>query len=267
MDTEHGHEPRPIRYGPAMVLVGLFLAGLVVPFVLRDLAWYREFLLGLPPDARVLVHPVYRMVLVVVGWMVIRMMLPGASRITLGLAVGWKQGFKGVLIGLGCTLPMLALGMLCDRNTVDYTLLYGSLLPGLTEEIFYRAFAFGLLVQAARLKLWPAAIATGALFGLAHLIHASIRAEPIMEQVGWIGMIAIGGLLYAWIYERADWNLWVVVALHAGMNLWWDVFDLNSSMLGVTGATASRILAVGLAILSVVFRGVLRSRSTPTIKA
>lgn len=261
---------KPSRARAAAIVFGVFLVGIVVPIVLNNLDWYRETRSAWPRDVQWLVHPAFRILVVLIGWMVLLRLLKGANKPTLGLLVGWKQAAMGFALGFLCTLPMLAIGMMSARQEVSRDLIYTTIVPGLTEEIFYRAFAFGLMVQVLRLKLWPAAILTGVIFGLAHLISASVRAEPIVDQIGWIGMIAIGGLFYAWIYERANWNLWVVVALHAGMNLWWDVFDLTSSPMGSSGATISRIMAVGLAVYFVVFRGVLRpSNTTPasTIRA
>lgn len=240
------------------VIIGFFLIGIIVPIIVNNIYSYQAMRKGWPRDIQYLIHPLFRMLVVLIGWMILILMLRDQSRPTLGLLVGWKQGIKGFVIGLACSLPMLALGLLCDQNVVSRDIVHLTIVPGLTEEVFYRAFAFGLMVQVLRLGLWPAAILTGVLFGLAHLISASIRAQPIMDQLGWIGMIALGGLFYAWIYQRANWNLWVVVALHAAMNLWWDMFDLTSSPIGNWGATISRILAVGFAIYFVVFRGVLR---------
>ncbi len=145
-----------------------------------------------------------------------------------------------------------ALGGEQDDLKIRY-LAYTTVMPGLTEEIFYRAFAFGLLVRVAGWKLWPAAIFTGVVFGLAHVDFTPDEGETILGQLGWwIAMIALGGVLYAWLYERASWNIWVVVALHTGMNLWWDVFEMGGSVLGPIGATVARIAAVGLALLLVV---------------
>jgi len=260
MDTTMNNTHGSKRGGGAAgaIIIGLFLFGVIVPMVLNELDGYAQMRSSWPRDIQWLVHPAFRMIIVFVGWLTLVRLCNDQNRPTLGLLVGWRRASAGFLLGFLCTLPMLTLGLIGTRQPVSRDLIYTTIVPGLTEEIFYRAFAFGLLVQVLRLKLWPAAMLTGVLFGLAHLISASLRAEPIMDQIGWVGMIALGGLFYAWIYERAGWNLWVVVALHAGMNLWWDMFDLTSSPMGNWGATISRILAVGFAVYFVVFRGVLR---------
>ncbi|MGV6813451.1 MAG: CPBP family intramembrane glutamic endopeptidase [Phycisphaerales bacterium] len=243
------------RTKPTIIIFGLFVLGIAVPMILNSIKGYTDLRSTWPPDIQYLIHPIFRMLVVLIGWLLLG---KATKEATLGLMVGSKQAIFGFMIGFACSLPMLALGLISDSKPIDHFLIYTTIIPGLTEEIFYRAFAFGLMVQILKYRLWPAAIITGMIFGLAHLINASVRAEPIMDQVGWIGMIAVGGLMYAWLYERANWNLWIVIALHAGMNLWWDMFELTSSPLGNWGATISRILAVGISVYFVVFVGVLR---------
>ena len=145
-------------------------------------------------------------------------------------------------------------------------IIHGSIMPGLTEEIFYRAFMFGLLVQVARCPMWTTAIITGVVFGLAHVDITPEEGQTIIGQLGfWIGMIAAGGFMYAWIYHASNWNLWVVIALHTGMNLWWDMFDLTSTPIGGWGATSARILSVGLVVLFVMHFKLLGSPLRSTI--
>ena len=247
-----------------MIIIGFFLFGIALPILFNSTQSYTRLRATWSRDIQYMVQPIFRMILVLIGWMMINRLdvVKAQGRPTMGLRVGWAQAISGATLGLMCSLPMLALAALCERKGLSRDLVYSTIVSGFAEEVFYRAFAFGLMVQVLRLRLWPAAILTGVLFGLAHLIHASVRAEPIMDQIGWIGMIAVGGLMYAWLYERAHWNLWIVIMLHAGMNLWWDTFDLTSSSMGDWGATIARILSIGLAVYFVVFRGVLGS-STP----
>lgn len=226
------------------------------------------------PDLQYLVHPSMRMVLVLIAWWLIRHVLRkdtdrSEQKPTMGLLIGWGRAWNGLVLGLVCSVPMLLLGMLSTEFTPSrYEIMYTAISPGLTEEIFYRAFLFGLLVQVVHWRMWTAAVVSGLIFGLAHIDITPDEGETILGQFGfWIGMIGLGGVMYAWLYARSGWNLWVVIALHAGMNLWWDMFDLIATPLGGLGATGARILCVGLAVLFVMHYRVLGVGRGSTIPA
>ena len=73
----------------------------------------------------------------------------------------------------------------------------------LVEEIFFRGFMY----QAFRktMRLWPAAILTSLIFGLAHI-------DPsIIIPIALVGMILLG--IYRWTG-----NLWSSIITHAGYN-------------------------------------------------
>lgn len=253
-------QPRSRMYF-SIFITAVLIFGVALPQVLMGIESYSQIRNSWRPyDLQYLVHPAFRMTLVLIAWLIIRHQASPHQHPRLGLLVGLKRAMIGFGVGFGCALPMLLLGLFAsvrDEFNPRY-IAYTTLMPGLTEEVFYRAFAFGLLVQLARWRLWPAAIFTGIVFGLAHVDFSPDPGETILGQLGpWIAMIGVGGVMYAWLYERAAWNLWPVIALHFAMNLWWDIFDLNSSPLGVAGATATRVLSIGLAVYFVVLVGLL----------
>lgn len=262
-------QSKGICYPIAAIILAFFVIGIAVPFYLFQQQWYKDWIYQLPLDVRILLHPSMRMVITVVGWLIIRsIMIKEGRSIHMGLAMTPMRAFKGFAIGFGCSLSMLAFGVFSTPNDLHYTLIYTTLLPGVTEEIFYRAFAFGLLIQAARMNLWASALTTAIVFGLAHLVRSDVRAMPIGEMIGWLAMLSAGGLFFAWIYARAPWNLWVVIALHTGMNLWWDIFFANGiSPFNSWVITLARIIPVGLVVYLVVFRGVLRPPEPSTMHA
>ncbi|MEM9373599.1 MAG: CPBP family intramembrane glutamic endopeptidase [Planctomycetota bacterium] len=141
---------------------------------------------------------------------------------------------------------MLMVGVFSPREADLSRLFYGTARAGFFEEWLFRAFAFGLLVQIARWRVWPAAVFTGAVFGLIHLNRYTI--EALWSGAGGLAFIGLGGVLYAWLYWRWQWNLWIVIGLHTFMNLWWGLWDLHENALGGWAVTASRVLAVGGAI-------------------
>jgi len=255
------NENQGVRWNVVLLIGVIVLIGTLLPKLMWMIDGYRSVVRSWPVDVQYLIHPTFRMLLVAVGWAMVMRLNRGRSPATMGLRVGWGVAINGVLIGFACSLPMLALGLASDSFTpTRYEIMHGAIAPGITEEIFYRAFFFGLLVQVACCPIWTTAIVSGLVFGLAHVDLTPDEGQTIIGQLGpWIAMIGVGGFMYAWLYGGSRWNLWLVIALHSGMNLWWDMFDLTQTPLGNWGATVARVLSVGLAIYFVVFRGVLRA--------
>jgi uncharacterized protein len=71
----------------------------------------------------------------------------------------------------------------------------------LSEELFFRGMVFAGL--RTRLSLWPAALASGAIFGLPHVPTGPLAAL----------LLVIFGAALAWLYERTG-SLWPCIFLH-----------------------------------------------------
>lgn len=71
------------------------------------------------------------------------------------------------------------------------------------EELFFRGLLFGGLRQM--LPLWPAALISGAVFGLPHLPQGDLAV---------VLQLSLFGAILAWAYERSG-SLWVPIAMHA----------------------------------------------------
>ncbi|GEM_PF-1373366 len=256
------------RWAIGAILLVTAIFGILGPKLMYVLSGnrYSDWMRSLPVDVMYLVHPVFRMVLTFGVWVGICALTSRAQRPKLGLVVGWRRALLGIAIGLGATLPMLALGLWSGWPNFAPYLVHTTLVPGITEEIFYRALLFGVLVQAVRMNPWVSAILTGIIFGLAHVDITPDEGETILGQLNmWLALIGIGGFMYAWIYWKAPWNLWVVISLHFAMNLWWDVFEMNQTPLGGLGATLARILSVGIVVYLVIFRRALDPDRSSTI--
>ncbi len=268
-NAQMNHEDNSVRWGIVSLIAMIALVGILGPKLLWMNSGYAAMVKSWPLDAQFMIHPTMRMLLVVVGWSLLMRMKLGSARPTMGLLIGWQRALKGIVIGLLCTVPMLLLGLISSSYTPNrYEIMHTAIAPGLTEEVFYRAFMFGLLVQVARCPMWWTAGITGVVFGLAHVDITPAVGESIIGQLGpWIAMIALGGFMYAWLFWESRWNLWLVIALHAGMNLWWDMFDLTQTPLGGGGATGARIVSVGLVVVLVVWLRVFGERPRATISA
>ncbi len=92
-----------------------------------------------------------------------------------------------------------------DIDPISFAIIAFSavIIAPLFEEIFFRGFMY----QAFRktMRLWPAAILTSVVFGIAHI-------EPsIIIPIALVGMILLG--IYRWTG-----NLWSSIITHAGYN-------------------------------------------------
>lgn len=267
MAQNAGSTASPIRWGVVWLIAIVSLIAILTPKLLWMNSGYASLVRSWPIDAQFMIHPTIRMLLVLVGWVLVLRLSPTGERMTMGLAIGRRRVLMGIMVGMVCTLPMLVLGLMSESFTPSrIEIIHTAIAPGLTEEIFFRAFMFGLLVQVARTPMWTTAIITGIVFGLAHVDLTPDEGQTILGQLGpWIALIGVGGFMYAWLYFSSGWNLWLVIALHTGMNMWWDMFDLNATPLGIWGATAARVLCVLLAVYLVVGRRALGTPGGATI--
>jgi hypothetical protein len=74
-----------------------------------------------------------------------------------------------------------------------------------SEELFFRGMVFSGL--RLRFTLWPAAIISGVIFGLPHVLTGPLAAIPLSAL----------GVMLAWLYERTG-SLWPCVFVHVVNN-------------------------------------------------
>ena len=216
---------------------------------------YRELYVALPEVLRWLEQPVRWALICAVGLYFGAGVGPRAAAAELGLA---RSPLRGLGFGFLATLPMLVGALAFGRPGSEETALglaFGAAVWPLAEEVLYRGYAFGQLHRRGGLALWPAAFATGLLFGLVHLGQASVRKLPLGGEIGTVAVVAVGGLLFAWLYARWEFDLWVPFALHGFMNLWWSLFSLADNPLGGWLPNLLRLLTVLLAVGLTLARG------------
>jgi membrane protease YdiL (CAAX protease family) len=126
----------------------------------------------------------------------------------------------------------------------------GCFLAPFAEEVLFRGYLFRQLYARARLGFWPSALIPSVLFALGHLYQSSNPSE----LAGIVGVTGLGSILGCWILLRWGMNLWTVVALHSLMNLWWEVFAVDTTALGGWLANAARLGTIALAILLTIFK-------------
>jgi membrane protease YdiL (CAAX protease family) len=96
-----------------------------------------------------------------------------------------------------------------ENSALIVTILAGILIvpmAALAEELFFRGLVFGGMRQT--LPLWPAALASGVVFGSLHLTAGDLGVAL---------QLSLFGAILAWTYERSG-TLWTPILLHGANN-------------------------------------------------
>lgn len=153
---------------------------------------------------------------------------------------------KGLLFATLFVLPQLiGLGLYSDWNfNIKGSLLYRDIiLAGFGEEFIFRAFLFGLLFYYAGWGFFSAGIFTGLFFGWGHLYQAADINSAISIFLFTVGA-SVG---FSWFYYAWK-NLWMVLFLHAFMDITWDGFDVPSNVTGNLWVNIARFSTLFLTI-------------------
>lgn len=174
----------------------------------------------------------------------------GRSARELGLRAPAGRAFVFALLA---SLPMLLVFAFTSNLNANMTLLtvgVGCLLAPFAEEVLFRGYLFRQLYRRARLGFWISALLPSVLFALLHVYQSS----NVGELIGILAVTGLGSIGFCWLFMRWQDNLWTVFALHAAMNLWWEVFAVDDTALGGWLANGARLATVVLAILLTIFK-------------
>ncbi|MEL6360247.1 MAG: CPBP family intramembrane glutamic endopeptidase [Pseudomonadota bacterium] len=171
---------------------------------------------------------------------------PSRSLSALGLT-------KSLLVGVGFGLLVTSIMLAAIAATSPFNpptdlirvLVNGALMPGVFEEIFYRAFLFGFLFRFAGWGFLPAALLGALIFGAGHLYQSS---DP-QEAAAIFAITAFGGVWFAWLYSEWDFNIWVPASIHVLMNGWWELFSVSETAMGPMAANISRLVVIVVSVL------------------
>ncbi|MBC6980215.1 CPBP family intramembrane glutamic endopeptidase [Caulobacter sp. 17J80-11] len=155
----------------------------------------------------------------------------------------------GIAVGVAGTAVMLAGFAL----TAPYTppedpfniLMRRALLPGIAEEILYRALLFGFLFRFARWGFLPAALVGAAFFGAAHLYQGDTPTAALEAFL----MTGLGAVWFAWLYAEWRFNLWVPIAFHVLMNGMWELFTFDEAAFSSATANALRLAVIVVSVV------------------
>jgi len=150
------------------------------------------------------------------------------------------------LLAAGSTL--IAYGVRLPANFVVSALALSAIIAPLAEELLFRGYLVNGLV-ASGLGPVRAFIIGGLLFGLAHLGNVWHAGPSTMALE--IGITAAGGILFGWTMLRFEGALVAAFAFHAGLNLPWDAFGVDSTAIGGTAGNVARAAGIAAGILTV----------------
>jgi membrane protease YdiL (CAAX protease family) len=162
-----------------------------------------------------------------------------------GLKANALEAFKMAFVF--CLPMLLGYAFLADFN-ISLTLngfLVGCLWAALSEELFFRGFVFGQLFRFAGWGFLLSGLLNALVFGSAHLYQAG----DLGSAMGIFAITALGGLWFAWLYIEWGNNLWMPMAMHFFMNLWWNAFEAGPNAGGGLAANLFRAATIAFSII------------------
>lgn len=218
----------------SIFLAAWFYTGDLISLIFPDLAGYAR--LGLVYSLEILVCIVAVMI------MTSKNLIKAIGE--LGLLASLPKGF---IFSVVVTLPLpffYSISGSVSSEIDGMRLLFFSFLSPLEEEIVFRGFAFWMLYKYARLGFWGSVLVPSIMFGIVHLY----QANEMIDALGIFGITTAGGIFFSWLLTRWK-NLWVPIFIHALMNGWWEVFQVDDTALGGYITTIARLIVVAISIL------------------
>ncbi len=170
--------------------------------------------------------------------------IAGASICLLAVWLMSRTSPRGVLRQVGLDAPILPalafaliasfpmlLGFALTRSLTPHLqlrpLLFLTVLSPLVEEIEFRGFGVLQLKYRTGWPFWVVVWPSALLFGYGHMEQGSM----LLESVELFLLLTAGGVTLAWLAQKWQ-SLWVPVALHICMNLWWELFSISRTAIG-----------------------------------
>lgn len=243
-------------------IIALLAALLILVFALRAgwvvsllPGWRRsmEALRGLDPLAP---HAVLAAIEVLLAWLLVFVVLRLAPEGTeerrgplawLGLTASPLPALRVIGLAVLPAYLVFALTQPLNRAVVGFGVLYLAFIGPFAEEVVFRGVAFGLLRRVAGWPFWAAAGMPAVVFGLGHA--NPFHGAPSLDEIMTFAITATGAVIFAWLYERWRFDLWVPFLLHALMNLAWSLFRVGDGAFAGWLPLVMQVTTVTLAIL------------------
>jgi membrane protease YdiL (CAAX protease family) len=235
-------EPRLSRRATSLLVIATFLVvnatGLTAfHAVAADLdGWPRMLALALFGYGHYLIGP-----------LAVAAVLRGRRNMFMALGLA-ASPWPALVLATGCSAIVLA--WIAATSTpvplarLPLDLMRTAVVPGIAEEILFRAFLFGFLYRFAGWGFLPAALLSALVFGLEHVYQGG----DAMEALGIAMLTGLGGLWWSWLLVEWRWNLWVPIAFHVLLNAYWTAFDVADNALGEVASVGVRLVCIALSI-------------------
>jgi membrane protease YdiL (CAAX protease family) len=180
-------------------------------------------------------------------WLMHRASLRGICR-ELGLS---GPLLPAIAFAVGVSLPML-IGFAITRSLTPHiellSVVFLTVLSPVVEEVAFRGFGVRQLQHGTGWPFWAVVWPSALLFGFGHVEQGQRR----QEMAGLFFLTGTGGVVFAWLVHRWK-NLWVAVALHICMNLWWELLSVSKTAIGDWFPFVLQTLTILLAILGTLY--------------
>lgn len=159
--------------------------------------------------------------------------------------------WTGLYLGILFTLPMFLGSALIGTIVPDVDdlairrVIKGTLFAGFFEELYFRAFLFGMIFRKTRIGFIPAVVIGAVVFALGHLY----QSDNTTIQWGIFMVTFLGAGYFAWLYVEWNYNLWVPIFLHVCMNASWMIFDVSDNAMGGIYVNIFRLVTIAISIL------------------
>jgi membrane protease YdiL (CAAX protease family) len=186
-----------------------------------------------------------------VGGAILCMLAVGLMCRTGGGGIAHELGLSApvrpaIALALVASSPML-IGFAVTRSMAPnirvLPLAFLAILSPFVEELEFRGFGVRYLQRATGWPFWLAVWPSTLLFGYGHVDQGA----TLVEMAELFLLTGAGGVAFAWLVYRWQ-NLWVAVALHICMNLWWELFSVAKTAIGGWFPFALQNLTILLAV-------------------
>ena len=169
---------------------------------------------------------------------------------------------RALAFGITASLPMLlgfALTLHLNSHVELLPVLFLDFFSPLVEEVEFRGFGVLQLHRGTGWPFWAVVWPSAILFGYGHVEQGQSK----LEMLGLFLLTGLGGLVFAWLTYKWR-SLWVAVALHMCMNLWWDVFSVSNNAIGGWFPFALQTLTIIIAVVGTLYLTKPRTRNLAT---